>query len=201
MGRPCCGQREPHLREPGLVESGLSAEHEGPHHWPQRQCNRVYDLHRPITDATRQTIMFSRGRNIVSSGIVLKRAKLIPNPLGPPMICTGTGSTPQNCVSDVPGAGQVNWNQVQTFTPAHLSWIDRCRAVFKCALDKQCTIQATDQNLKTAYVTSWSLDSSSRLTATSHSGRLRGQPWHQAGWHAIHQYSGLGSWVLPQPRR
>ncbi len=113
----------------------------------------------PITDADATNDNCSAGvGNIVSSGIVLKRAKLIPNPLGPPMICTGTGSTPQNCVSDVPGAGQVNWNQAQTVYSGNIypGSIDAA-AVFKCALDKQCTIQATDQNLKTAYVTSWSL--------------------------------------------
>jgi Carboxypeptidase regulatory-like domain/TonB dependent receptor len=96
--------------------------------------------------------------NIVSSGIVLKRAKLIPNPLGPPMTCTGTGSTPQNCIPDVPGAGQVNWDQVQTVYSGNIyPGINDASSVFKCGLDKQCTIQATDQNLKTAYVTSWSL--------------------------------------------
>src|SRR5882762_6116969 len=82
--------------------------------------------------------------NIVSSGIVLTRAPL-----------TGIGA--KGVPTTTPTAGNVNWNQTGLYGGNIYPGITDASAVFKCGLNKQCTIQATDQNLKTAYVTSWSL--------------------------------------------
>jgi hypothetical protein len=81
--------------------------------------------------------------NIVSSGIVLTRA---------PLVGSGALGVPGS-----PSAGQVNWNQTGLYNGNIYPGIADAASVFKCAFDKQCTIQATDPNLKTAYVTSWSL--------------------------------------------
>jgi len=82
------------------------------------------------------------------------------------MICTGTGSTPQNCVSDVPGAGQVNWNQVQTVYSGNIyPGSTDAAAVFKCALDKQCTIQQRTRTLRPPTLPAGPWDSSKQINS------------------------------------
>jgi len=78
--------------------------------------------------------------NIISSGIVLNQNALV----------AGVPATPN--------VGEVNWNQNPNAYGGNIyPGVSDAAAVFKCGLDKQCTIQATDQNLKNAYVFSYSL--------------------------------------------
>ncbi len=86
--------------------------------------------------------------NITSSGIVLNRAPLLGGG------ATGVPATTANGLV----AGMVNWNQDPNLYNGNIypGQVDAA-SVFTCTPTKQCTIQATSQNLKVPYVTSWSL--------------------------------------------
>ena len=79
--------------------------------------------------------------NIVNAGIPLAQVPLV-------------GGVPQN-----PIPGQVNWNSNtnNVYGGNIYPGVADAASVFKCAPNKLCTIQATDYNLKSAYVSSWSL--------------------------------------------
>jgi hypothetical protein len=95
--------------------------------------------------------------NIVSSGIVLRQNNLVPVgslPGATPCTTANNGG----CVPGLPNAGEVNWNQNPGAYGGNIyPGVADAANVFKCSFDKQCTIQATNQNLKNAYVTSYSL--------------------------------------------
>ena len=78
--------------------------------------------------------------NIVNAGIPLGQVGLV-------------GGVPQD-----PTPGQVNWNSYNNnvYGGNIFPGVADAASVFKCAPNKLCTIQATDYNLKSAYVTSWS---------------------------------------------
>ena len=89
--------------------------------------------------------------NIVSSGIVLRPAPLTVNS------AAGVPTTPQ--------PGQVNWNQNPAIYGGNIyPGVSDAASVFKCAVDKQCTIQATSQNYKSGYVSAWSLGIQQAIT-------------------------------------
>jgi hypothetical protein len=85
--------------------------------------------------------------NITSSGIVLNRAPTANS-------ITAIPATTANGLV----AGMVNWNQDPNLYNGNIypGQVDAA-AVFTCTPTKPCTIQATSQNLKVPYVTSWSL--------------------------------------------
>jgi len=56
-----------------------------------------------------------------------------------------------------PSPGQVNWNQTSSVYGGNIYPNSNDTSVLKCGTNRLCTVQATDQNLKNAYVISWSL--------------------------------------------
>jgi Carboxypeptidase regulatory-like domain/TonB dependent receptor len=72
-------------------------------------------------------------------------------PLPPP-----TGATP--------APGQLNWNQNSAVYGGNIYPNSSDTSVLKCGTNRLCTIQATDPNLKNAYVMSWSLGMQHQIT-------------------------------------
>src|SRR5262245_8159082 len=56
-----------------------------------------------------------------------------------------------------PLPGQLNWNQSPSVYGGNIYPSSNDTSVLKCGTNRLCTIQATDPNLKNAYVMSWSL--------------------------------------------
>ena len=56
-----------------------------------------------------------------------------------------------------PLPGQLNWNQNPTVYGGNIYPSSSDTSVLKCGTNRLCTVQATDQNLRNAYVMSWSL--------------------------------------------
>jgi len=67
---------------------------------------------------------------------------------------------PAALVNGVPGtplAGQVNWNQNPAVYGGNVYPSSTDTSLLKCGTNRLCTVQATDPNLKNAYVFAWSL--------------------------------------------
>jgi hypothetical protein len=60
-------------------------------------------------------------------------------------------------VPGTPSPGQVNWNQNPAVYGGNIYPSSSDTSVLKCGTNRLCTAQATDQNLKNAYVFTWSL--------------------------------------------
>jgi hypothetical protein len=63
-----------------------------------------------------------------------------------------------------PQPGQLNWNQSPAVYGGNIYPNSSDTSVLKCGTNRLCTIQATDQNLKNAYVFSWSLGMQHQIT-------------------------------------
>src|SRR5215510_2518928 len=63
-----------------------------------------------------------------------------------------------------PQPGQLNWNQNPAVYGGNIYPSSSDTSVLKCGTNRLCTIQATDPNLKNAYVLSWSLGMQHQLT-------------------------------------
>src|SRR5262249_5889435 len=74
----------------------------------------------------------------------------------PPASLTNGVQTPQ--------PGQVNWNQSPAVYGGNIYPSSSDTSVLKCGTNRLCTIQATDPNLKNAYVVSWSLGMQHQIT-------------------------------------
>src|SRR5207302_11465713 len=59
--------------------------------------------------------------------------------------------------SQTPLPGQLNWNQNPNVYSGNIYPSSSDTTLLKCGTNRLCTVQATDQNLKNAYVMSWSL--------------------------------------------
>src|SRR5205814_5110038 len=69
-------------------------------------------------------------------------------PLPPATVANGV-QTPQS--------GQLNWNQNPNVYGGNIYPNSSDISLLKCGTNRLCTVQATDRNLKNAYVMSWSL--------------------------------------------
>src|ERR1041385_1812481 len=56
-----------------------------------------------------------------------------------------------------PLPGQINWNQISNVYGGNIYPSSSDTSLLKCGTNRLCTVQATDENLKNAYVMSWSL--------------------------------------------
>lgn len=63
-----------------------------------------------------------------------------------------------------PAPGQLNWNQNPSVYGGNIYPSSTDTSVLKCGTNRLCKIQATDQNLKNAYVISWSLGIQHQIT-------------------------------------
>src|SRR4029077_11666780 len=81
-------------------------------------------------------------------------------------LCTSTAATTASC-SPGPGtiqagalqlaASQVNWNQLPGVNNGAIFPSGSDTSTLKCATDRLCGLQAVNPNIRTAYVTNWSL--------------------------------------------
>jgi hypothetical protein len=88
-------------------------------------------------------------------------------------LCTSTAATTADC-SPGPGtiqagalqltASQVNWNQLSGVNNGAIFPSGSDTSTLKCATDRLCGLQAVNPNIRTAYVTNWSLDLQHAIT-------------------------------------
>jgi hypothetical protein len=70
-------------------------------------------------------------------------------------------------VPGTPSPGQVNWNQNPAVYGGNIYPSSTDTTVLKCGTNRLCTVQATDQNLKNAYVFTWSLGIQRQITTNT----------------------------------